>query len=180
MTFQELALRIFYAAQPLLPFLGAVGVSTCALLAALLLLSRGLWFDRPAFRWLGLFYGLGKYDCVRLGSAWVKLSLLLSYLIAFQKLEGIHYLVILIPSLLFSIQIRSPKGIPANLLGCLMELVGLGAANVVCGYIRDFHPGAGFVVVYVLISLFLALYGVYLFLTELNVISNGRRILIED
>ena len=42
MTFQELALRIFYAAQPLLPFLGAVGVSTCALLAALLLLSRGL------------------------------------------------------------------------------------------------------------------------------------------
>lgn len=180
MTLQEVVLRIFNAAQPLLPFMAAVAVPTCAALAALLLMSRGLWFDKRGFRWLGLFYGLGRFDSVRLGCAWVKFCLVLAYLIGFRKLETIHYLMLVVPSLIFSIQIRDPKGIPANLLSCVMELVGLIAVNIICGYIQDYNPGAGFVVVYLLISLFLGLYALYLFLTELNVISNGRRVRIEE
>lgn len=176
MTVQETLLRIFYAALPLLPFMAAAGGATAAALAALLALSRGLWVDRPAFRWLGLFFGLGRWDCARLGCAWLKLCLLLAYLAAFQKLTAAHYVLFAAPALLFCVQPRTPGSIPGSLLGCVMELVGVGAANIVCGYIRDMHPGAGFVVVYVLISVFLALYAVYLFLTELNAVSNGRRV----
>lgn len=180
MTLQETLLIVFHAAEPLLPFMAAAGLLTCAVLAVLLVLSRGLWFDRPAFRWLGLFYGLDGWDCLRLGCAWLKFCILLSYLAAFQKLTAAHYVLFLAPALIFSVRIRRLSELPANLLGVFMELVGLVAANVVCGYYRDLHPGAGFLLVYILISLFLALYAVYLFLTELNVISNGRRIQVED
>lgn len=180
MILQETLLITFNAAKPLLPFMAAAGLLTCVALAVLLVMSRGLWFDKPAFRWLGLFYGLSKGGCLRLGCAWLKLCILLSYLAAFQKLTAAHYVLFLVPALIFSVPIHRLTELPANLLGVFMELVGLVAANVVCGYIRDLHPGAGFLLVYILVSVFLALYAIYLFLTELNAISNGRRIQIED
>lgn len=180
MTLQEALLIIFRSAEPLLPFMAAVGLLTCVALAVLLVMSRGLWFDRPAFRWLGLFYGLDKGGCLRLACAWLKFCVLLTYLVAFQKLTTAHYLLFLVPALIFSVPLHQLTELPANLLGVFMELVGLVAANVVCGYYQDLHPGVGFLLVYILISLFLALYAVYLFLTELNVISNGRRVHVED
>lgn len=180
MTLQETVLLVFYAAEPLLPFMAVAGILTGLALVALLILSHGIWVDRPGFRWLGLFYGLSGMDCVRLSCAWLKLCLLLSYLVAFQKLQATHYILAAVPCLLFSLSVREIRSIPTHLLGCLMELVGLFAVNVVCGYIWDMHPGVGFLLVYILLCLFLALYAVYLFLTELNAVSNGRRVWIGE
>ena len=112
---------------------------------------------------------------MRLGAAWVKLCLLLISLAAFQKLTLSHYLLLALPGLLYAIEPEAPLRTPINLLGSVMALAGLLAANIVCGYIQDLRPGAGFVVVYVFMSLFLTLYGIYLFLNELNDLSMGRR-----
>lgn len=175
----EAALRVLVQVEPLLPLLLIVAVPTLIALPVLLLASRGLWVDRRAFHWLGLFLGLKGWDCVRLAGAWVKLLLLLAYLIFFQKLSAANYLLVLIPGIVYCGSARDLARIPGRLVWFFLELVALMSCNLLCGYIRDVNGAALVVAAYVLMAAFTALFGVYLFLTELNDISAGRRTKLE-
>lgn len=175
MTVSEFLLRIYYAVRPLVPYMLIAAAATLAVLALLLAVSRNYWVDRRSFRWLGVFYGLDRAGSLRLACAWLKLLMLVFYLVSFQKLEVIHYLAFLLTGLFCALDPRGILQIPGNLLSLLMEAVGLLTANLICGYVRDMEAGWGYVVVYILVSAFVTLYGVYLFLTELNSISSERR-----
>ena len=59
-------------------------------------------------------------------------------------------------------------------------MAGLLAVNLICGYIKDMAGGAIFVVLYVIMGLFLAMFSVYLFLVELNTLSSGREVTAEQ
>ena len=56
----------------------------------------------------------------------------------------------------------------------LLQFAGLLSVNLICGYIRDMAGGVGFVLLYLVMGLFLALFSVYLFLNEVNTISVQR------
>lgn len=174
MSLTELAVRVMAYAQPLIPYMLVVALATAAVLPVLLFLGRGVWVDRGRFRWMGLFLGLGRWDCLRLGCAWIKLLVLLSLLASFQKLGMAQCLLFLVPGLVQCLSGRELSRIPGRIVWLAMELVALLSCNMVCGYIRDVSAGTLYYVIYIFMALFAALFGVYLFLTELNDISAGR------
>lgn len=174
MTAQEIFLRVLAQIQPFLPYMLAAAALTAAALPVLLRLGRGLWVDQKRFRWMSLFLGLRTGECLRLACAWIKLLLLLAFLIGFQKLGVPHYMMLAVPGVLYAVSHRSPLQIPGRLFWLALELVALLSCNLICGYIHDMEAGIGFWLVYILMAIFTALFGGYLFLTELNDISAGR------
>lgn len=174
MTFSELAVRVLAQAEPLLVHMLAVAVPTILLLPVFLHLGKRVWVDQRRFRWLGLFLGLSGWDCLRLACAWIKLLLLISFLAVFRKLGAPQYLMFLVPGVLQCLSARGALRVPGRLVWFVLEFAALLSCNMVCGYIRDVTAETLFYVLYICMALFTALFGVYLFLTELNDISAGR------
>lgn len=174
MTFSELAVRVLAQAEPLLLPMLAVAVPTMVLLPVFLHFGRDVWVDQRRFRWFGLFLGLSGWDCLRLACAWIKLLLLISFLAAFRKLSAPHCLLFLVPGVLECLSARGALRVPGRLVWFGLEFVALLSCNMVCGYIREVSAETLFYVLYICMALFTALFGVYLFLTELNDISAGR------
>lgn len=174
MTAQEILLRILAQVQPLLPYLIFVTAATLLVLPLVLALSKNVWVDQERFRWVSIFFGLRLSDSLRLACGWIKLLVLVAYLVGFQKLGVLHYLLILVPGLIYALSPHSLLQIPSRIFWLALELVGLVSSNLVCGYIRDMSAGVGFWVVYIMMAVFTALFGGYLFFMELNDISAGR------
>ncbi len=174
MSAAELAIRILAQAEPLLPYMLAAVVPTALLLPLFLRLGSGLWVNQRRFRWIGLFVGLDWWDCLRLACSWIKLLLLISFLTIFRKMNVPHYLLFVIPGALQCFSRRGALRIPGRLLWLALELAALMSCNMVCGYIRDVSADAYLYTIYACIAIFTALFGIYLFLTELNDISEGR------
>lgn len=179
MTLPEIAWRIFAEIQPALPYVITVAVITLILLPVLLFLSRSLWVSQRRFRWLSLFFGLKAGECVRVACSWIKLLLVLSYLIAFQKLGLIHYGLLLVPGLLYVFSPWDWLRIPGRFLWLALEMAGLLSCNLICGYIREMSSGPLFPAVYCLMAFLEGLFAFYLFLTEINDISAGRALNLE-
>ena len=152
MSAAELAIRILAQAEPLLPYMLAAVVPTALLLPLFLRLGSGLWVNQRRFRWIGLFVGLT----------------------IFRKMNVPHYLLFVIPGALQCFSRRGALRIPGRLLWLALELAALMSCNMVCGYIRDVSADAYLYTIYACIAIFTALFGIYLFLTELNDISEGR------
>lgn len=180
MTLHEFLLRVLVVLQPVIPAVIAAAAVTLLAVVITAIGVHGLWIDQRKFRWLGIFYGLSTSDCLHLACAWIELVLLAVFLISFRKLTAADYLLFLIPGGLYALQFKSLKKIPVRLLWLALEFVGLLSANLVCGYYHDMHGGLGFALVYVIMAVFMMLFGCYLFLTELSDISEGRSPVIED
>jgi hypothetical protein len=149
--------------------------ATVALCAALLPLCRRTWFNKPSFSWLGIFYGQSAAGYVRLACAWVKLVLLITLLAGHRELNASEYIAFLIPGVLFAALSRSFTSALSKLMWAALEAVGLLACNTLCGFIIEMSPGAGYTAVYILLSVFIGIFGVYLFLRDLHSISGERR-----
>lgn len=180
MTVREFLLRMLVAVQPVLPVALAVLAVTLAAAAGILVRAEGLWVDQKRFRWLGVFYALDGGDRVRLACAWLKLALLPGLLARFQRPDAVGGMVFLLPALLGVLMTKERGKLPGNLLWLAVETAALVSCGLVCGFYREVHSGAGVIVLYVLMALFTALLGVYLFLVELSDISRGRRAHIHE
>lgn len=176
MSVVELTLRVLSQLRPALPALIAAIVLTLAASIGLAVYTRGVWVHEKRFSLGGLFFGLNGTDAVRLSCAWLRLIFLLVFLVCFQKLELLHYEMLLIPSILFSVTEKKLMRAGASLLWAMLDLLGLLSANLVCGYILDMNGGMGFVLLYAVMGLFLALFNIYLFLNELDYISDQRSV----
>lgn len=176
MSITELLLRVLAQLRPALPALIAAVVLTLAASLVLAVYVRGIWVQEKRFSLGGLFFGLGRTDSVRLSCAWLRLIFLIVFLLCFQKLELLHYEMLLIPSILFSVMEKKTARAAANLLWAMLDLLGLLSANLVCGYVLDMDGGLGFMLLYVAMGLFLALFNIYLFLNELDYISDQRSV----
>jgi len=180
MTIQELFVRLLVFVQPVLPAVIWTIFITLAVTGVLSYLVRGLWINQKRFDWMGIFFELNKKDCVRLACSWQKFVLLLVFLVRFEKLTILSYLLILIPGLIYAVQIKKLHLLPGRLLWLFLELGGLLAANLVCGYFHDMKGGAAVILIYIFMSLFTILFGSYLLLTELGDLSKGRSVRIEE
>lgn len=161
------------ALQPILiPMAFVAAVTIIAIVIVVPMLSR-LRMNSRAFGWLSVFYELRGTGCVRLACAWTKLWLLVIFLALFDDLSMQEYILFLVPGL-FYVLTGKAKGIFGRLFWFLVELMGLFTANVVCSYILDMRPGMIFTLIYAALSVFMVLFGIYLFMTELNDISGTR------
>jgi len=174
MTLQELLLRMLVPLQPVIPILLAVlGISmaVCMLLAVE---SSGLWVNSRHFRWLGVLFGLNRWECVRLGCSWLKLLFTLVSLLFFSRPSAVIYIFVLVSGLLYTLDGKAPHRFMGRLLWLALEMAGLVATNLICGFYRDMNGGMWFLLIYVVMALFMMLFGLYLFLTEIGDISEGR------
>lgn len=179
MSAEEILVRVLAQVWPLLPYMGAAAAVTAAALLALQLLSRGLWVDRPRFRWLGLFYSLSGLGALCLACAWLKLVLLLAMLFSARPLSAAQYLLAAVPGALYVLLPRRPLRLPVRLFWTALELAGLLSCNTLCGFIRETGAPARYWAVYGALSVFLALLGTFVFLGELDDVSAERSALLE-
>jgi hypothetical protein len=149
--------------------------ATLALCAVLLPLCRRTWLNKSSFSWLGIFYRQGYAGYVKLACAWVKLVLLFTLLAGYKALDASEYAAFLIPGLVYAALSRSFAVFANKLLWLALETAGLLACNTLCDFVIEMDPGAAFMAVYVALSVFIAIFGFYLFLRELHSISGERR-----
>lgn len=174
MSVIELLLRALSELKPLLPGMIAAVVMTVLALVGLLLCCKNAWVDSRRFRLVGLFFGLNGRCSLRLACAWLKMIFLVVFVVGFQKLFLIHYLMILIPGLISVLCGDGFAGRISSLFWLVLQTAGLLSVNLICGYIRDLSGSGGFVLIYITMSVFLILFSVYLFLNEVNAISLQR------
>ncbi len=174
MTLREFLVRMLVFIQPLLPVaLTALGLTTVAILV-LAVVSPKMNVEQKRFRWLGLFFNLSILDCVRVACSWLKLVLILVYLVAFKSLTAADVVLILIPSVFGAIRFHSIRNTIGNILWLVVEFAALISTNLVCGFIHTFNSGVSMMVVYICMAVFTVLLAIYLFLTELGEISERR------
>lgn len=179
MSAKELLLRVLLELRPMLPGTAAVVAASLLVLPTLLVCCKTAWVNDPRFRVAGLFFGLTGRDACFLSCAWIKLIVMLVFIVGFQKLVLVQYGMVLLPGILAAICARSGGQKTGTLLWLVLQMAGLLAVNLICGYIKDMAGGAIFVVLYVIMGLFLAMFSVYLFLVELNALSSGREVTAE-
>lgn len=180
MSFGELIARIFSGMRPLLPSMIAVVVCTVAALTVLAFMSRGVWVDDERFPVAGLFFGLDGKSVLTLTCAWLKLLLPIVFLVSFQKPAPICYVAFLIPAVLLTALSGNGKKIAESLFWTVLQTAGLVSAGLVYGYYKEVSKGIGVLLIYIAITFFMIVFGVYLFLLEVNAVSGGRRIVPKE
>lgn len=179
MSAEELLIRTMAQVFPLLPYMLVVAISSAIVLPVLLILSRGLWADQRRFRFLSLFFALSARESICLACVWIKLLLLVSFLVSFQKLDVPQYLLFFLPGAIYVLWTRRKTRLLGRALWLVLESAALMSCSLICGYIQYVHAGLHFIVVYVIMAVFTALFGVNLFLLELDDISAGRKMDLE-
>lgn len=177
MSATEGLLRILSGVEGCIPSIVVTAIATTIVLVILLLMTRGeIWIDQPRMKVVSIFAELGGRGMLSLACAWVKLIILLTFLVQFDKMTLPDYLFFLLPGIIYCLNIRSVLRIPVRVFWLVFQLVALGSTNLICSYILDIDPGMSYVLLYILLALFVALFGIYSFLMELSDISFERRV----
>jgi hypothetical protein len=163
--------RTLLVIAPLSRLVIVTAAATAALCAVLLPLCRRTWLNKGSFSWLGIFYRQSYAGYVKLACAWVKLVLLITLLASYRALDASEYAAFLIPGLVYAALSRSFTAFVNKLLWLVLETAGLLACNTLCDFVIEMAPGVAFIVIYVMLSVFIAIFGLYLFLRELHSIS---------
>ena len=166
--------------EPIVPGIIIAVIITSAVMVFLLSLSGRLWINQKRFNVLGVFYGLGGYNTIRLSCVWIKLILVIVYIVSFRELTTLHFFVFILISLISAIDIRAPRKILKNIIWILIELAGLLAVNMVCAYMRSFsYISVQLWTVYISFGILMILLEIYLFLNSVETISTERKINID-
>lgn len=179
MKINEILIQTLGLLQPIIWYVVTCAAVTIVAFVILMILSRRVWVNQKRFRWLGIFYGMSGGDSVCFSCAWLRLLLMVLYLIRFQKLLPIHYFCFLLLGVIYALRLKKMLKIPGRLFWVAVEFVGLLTANMICSYIHDMGSSGIMIAIYVFMSIFMTLFGCYLFLTEINGISVERNANIE-
>ncbi len=172
----ELIIRVFSQLKPLLPSVVAVVIVTVLTMIYLYLVGRFAWLKSKKFSLASIFFGLDGIGVVHISCAWLRLLFPIIFIISFQKLVLIQYMMIIIPGLMMVFFSGSLSGALSSLFNLVLELAGIVSASLICGYITEMHAGTGFKLIYAAIGIFMILFGIYLFLQDLDRISISRKV----
>lgn len=175
MTAGELFARILGQGIPWIPTMITIVATTLLALALLLPLTRDLWLDQKRFGYMALFFDMKAMDCVRTACAWIKMIVVITFIIQFQKLSVVDYMLIFIPGLVYALLIGSFGKMFNRILWLILQLIGMVSVNAICGYVLDLRPGVEYVILYVFLGIFLGLFALYLFINEVHDVSIERR-----
>jgi hypothetical protein len=174
MTFNEDMTRVLLVTATLSrPVYIAMG-ATLIVGAILIPLCRRTWLHKRSFSWLGIFYRQTTVGCLRAACAWVKLLMLIILLAEHRVLNLADYIMLILPGLIYAALSRSPAAFISKFTWTALEVVGMFAVNILCGYIIEMNPGFAYTLIYVLLSVFIGIFGVYLFMREIHAVSTER------
>lgn len=179
MTMLERIVVALVRIQDYIPLLYVLLFLTALWVIVLSLMSRGLWLDRPAIRFVALFFELDTRGMVCLASSWCKLVLFILLVVNFQLYDLSYYLFLLVIGLPYCLFGGGFLRIFGRCFWMSLQMLGLLSTNILCGYIQQVRNTIPYMILYILLSGFFILFGIYLFLTELNDISTERRVNIE-
>lgn len=163
----------------MVPCILFITVCTTAAFAWIIVGSRGMWFGKKSFERYSIFVELNAALAIKMACAWVKLLTITFYLVFFAALESIHYIFLFVPCVAMLLINRNIFDSAANLISILIQLIGVLAANILCSYINQFGVQFFYISIYVLMAAIIELYSIYVFITELDMISNRRNVKIE-
>lgn len=179
MNIADILLLNFYAIKPLVPCIIVILAITSIVFFYILGASKGMWFNKKSFDYFGIFMELNSTLAIKLACAWIKLITVCFYVIAFTSLEAIHYVFLIVPCIgIIVINTNLMEGI-THIVSILIQFVAVLAANILCGYIRDFELKATYLSIYILIAILVIVYSIYIFITELDLVSSRRSIKVE-
>lgn len=179
MGIKDIIVLNFYAIRPLIPYVIAILATSLLAFFYIMIKSRGLWFNKKNFNYYSIFVELNPTLAVKLACVWIKLLTISFYLIGFTELDAIHYVFLFIPCigiLLINVNIVE---IFTHAISIGVQLIGVLAANILCSYIRTFEIKVTYLVIYILIAILIILYSVYIFFTEIDLVSSRRSIKLE-
>ena len=170
----EWVLRILAALKPALPATIVALGATMIVFNMLWYYCRNSWVNRKSFKVAGLFFSLGNQGALQLSCAWLKFVFAVFFVVAFQKMTMLHYIMFLFPALILMLSGILTGRKFYNLFWFILQTVGLVSTNLICGYYRDISGEFGLLAIYVFMGLFLILFSAYLFLNEVADVSNQR------
>ena len=180
MNIIEISLRVTAALRPMIPGLLTAVAATLAVLTVLMIFTRNVWVRDRRFHITGLFFGLSRAGSLKLACSWLKLIFVIVFIVGFQMLTLLQYMMLLIPGLLGALSGKGlGKGL-GDLMWLALQLMGLVSTNLICGYIHEMAGGFAFILLYIVMGAFLSLFSIYLFLNEINTISASREVSAEE
>ncbi len=179
MGISDIIILNLYSIKSLVPCILFILACTVAAFFVILLGSQGMWFGKKSFERYNLFIELNSILAIKLACAWIKVLTIGFYLLFFAVLEPIHYVFLLVPCIGVLVINNSIVDGVAHLASVVIQLVGVLAANILCSYISQFGIQFFYISIYVLMAIVIELYSLYIFITELDLISNRRNVKIE-
>lgn len=176
MSVGEFLLRLLSALRPMALGIIAAMAATLLLLLVLFIRCRNVWVTNKRFRFLGLFFGLGTKETLRIACSWLKFVFVIVFLVGFTKLEAVQYIMFLIPGLILAV---TEPGVTKKLVGLfwlVLQGAALMATNLICGFYTEMHGSTPLLVLYILMGIFVSLFSLYFLWTEIANVSVERDI----
>ncbi len=175
MTISEGLLLISYSIEPVAIIMLVITAVIAISFIAIFFLTRKLGIDSKLFPNLSIFFELSRFQSIKLSCSFIKLLLVIIYLIMFKELQFVHYLFFILPCIISVISKDKIYQILINLFYVAIQGSALLTANLLCTYILTFDMNVSYFVVYLLIATATILCSIYFFIVEIDAISAKRR-----
>ena len=180
MNFSEIVGLWIYLLKPLVPYIAILLVVTIITYWMIAIKGRKIWMNDQGFGYLSIFFNMNFFSAIKLSCVWLKLLLIMMFIIGFQPLGVIHYLFILVPCILMVFISTDLMELINHIINTCIQAAGLVALNILCSYILEFEFEVVYIVAYVFIAILVILYSIYIFISELDAISLGRRTILDE
>lgn len=176
MSLGEYLLRMLRELKPMITAFSVVVVLTLVMLFFFRVQIKKVWFSDRLFPTVGLFFGLRTSGVVRLACSWIRLIFVLVFTCCFSKLYPVQYCSLLLVGFVGAACAYKWKNKLVSLFWSILQVAALFSANVICGYYWDLIGGPELVAVYVAMGIFVILFSLYLFYSEIGDISESRAV----
>lgn len=175
-SFEELLARTIVRIQPVIPSFITSVIATVAVLLLLAALTVKLDVEDRRYYLMSIFVELRIRDAFYLAFAWFKLITLITYLFSFKSLTAFHYVVFLIPGVLYCIQPGNLKKLPVCVGWLAVEFAGLLSSNLVISYYLEMSGQNTVLIIYIILAVAMTAFGIYRFFYELEEVSDLRMV----
>ena len=180
MNFSEIVGLWIHLLKPLVPYIAILLVVTIITFWMIAIKGSKIWMNDQGFGYLSIFFNMNFFSAIKLSCVWLKLLLIMMFIIGFQPLGVIHYLFILVPCILMIFISTDLMELINHIINTCIQAAGLVALNILCSYILEFEFEVVYIVAYVFIAILVILYSIYIFISELDAISLGRRTILDE
>ena len=144
--------------RPLLPAFIAVAIFSLTIMYFFSVKVRQRKMNPEGMGLFNIFFCLDTAGSVTMAASFVKLVMVIVFLVDFSELSVLQYTVFLFTGIVASLQLSMPKHIPANLFWLLLELIGMYALKLICGYYKEVSGELLLVILYIVMSLLVLLW----------------------
>lgn len=180
MEFSEVVGLWIYLLKPLVPYVAIILVLSLIAFVFIAPKCGKIWMNDKGFGYMSLFFNMNIFLAIKLSCAWIKLLLVILFIVGFTSLDVMHFIFLLVPCILMLFINNQMMDIFNHIVNVGIQYIGVIALNILCSYIIQFQFEIIYLAAYLFISILVILYSIYVFILEVDAISLGRRTIIND